>query len=114
MADKPAQVKCVVWDLDGTIWEGTLSEGGAGCLRQGVLETIHELDRRGILHSLASKNDPPHSMKKLEEFGLAPYFLFPPISLGPTSPALPTILPPPTPQSDAVALLGCHAFLRGE
>ena len=29
MADKPAQVKCVVWDLDGTIWEGTLSEGGA-------------------------------------------------------------------------------------
>src|SRR5699024_7913280 len=82
MADKPAQVKCVVWDLDGTIWEGTLSEGGAGCLRQGVLETIHELDRRGIIQSIASKNDAPNAMKKLEEFGIADYFLCPQISWG--------------------------------
>ena len=60
MADKPAQVKCVVWDLDGTIWEGTLSEGGAGCLRQGVLETIHELDRRGSSSPL-----PPKTMRPM-------------------------------------------------
>ena len=114
MADKPAQVKCVVWDLDGTIWEGTLSEGGAGCLRQGVLETIHELDRRGIIQSIASKNDAPNAMKKLEEFGIADYFLCPQISWGPKSAAIQTILTTLNLKSEAVAFVDDNAFERDE
>lgn len=51
-------VKCVVWDLDNTVWDGVLLEDGDGRpLRPGVREAIEELDRRGILQSIASRND---------------------------------------------------------
>ena len=76
MADKPAQIKCVIWDLDGTVWAGTLSEGGAGELRPGVLDTIRELDRRGIIQSVASKNDGPSGwrLSVLRTISCAPRF----------------------------------------
>ena len=76
------QVKCVVWDLDNTIWEGILLEGGANRLREGVLEVIMELDRRGILQSVASRNDFNHAMARLESFGIAGYFLCPQVNFG--------------------------------
>ena len=50
------RIKCLVWDLDRTLWEGILSEGGGTALREGVKEALEELDRRGILFSIASKN----------------------------------------------------------
>lgn len=79
---KKRNVKCMVWDLDNTLWEGTLLEGGVERLRPGVLEIMRELDRRGILQSLASKNDPDHAMTKLQELGVAEYFLYPQIHWG--------------------------------
>ncbi|MFD6091119.1 HAD-IIIC family phosphatase [Oerskovia sp. NPDC060338] len=77
----PAEkVKCVVWDLDDTLWEGVLSEGGGARLRPGVQEIIHELDRRGILSSIASKNEPERARARLTELGVEEYFVFPQIS----------------------------------
>lgn len=75
-------IKCVVWDLDETLWEGILLEGGAGRLRDGVRETILELDRRGILQSIASRNIHDDALRRLEELGLAEYFLYPQINFG--------------------------------
>jgi FkbH-like protein len=72
-------VKCVVWDLDDTLWQGILLEGGAAQLRPGVREAVEELDRRGILQSIASRNDRAAAISKLNEFGLAEYFLYPQI-----------------------------------
>ncbi|MDR1136242.1 MAG: HAD-IIIC family phosphatase [Clostridiales Family XIII bacterium] len=69
------KIKCVVWDLDGTIWDGVLIEGGGKALRKGVREIIEELDRRGILQSIASKNDYDEAWKRVERFGLDEYFL---------------------------------------
>ncbi|MYU15363.1 HAD-IIIC family phosphatase, partial [Streptomyces sp. SID8361] len=54
-------VKCVVWDLDNTLWKGTLLEDGEVRLFDGLREVIEELDRRGILQSIASKNDHDHA-----------------------------------------------------
>jgi FkbH-like protein len=73
------KIKCVVWDLDQTVWEGVLLEDGCVALRPGVRETIETLDARGILHSIASRNDPELAMARLKELGLAEYFLFPQI-----------------------------------
>ncbi len=73
------KVKCLVWDLDETLWEGTLLESPEVKLKEGVSEVIRELDRRGILLSIASKNDYGDAMKKLEEFGLDQYFIYPQI-----------------------------------
>ncbi|HEX9063065.1 MAG TPA: HAD-IIIC family phosphatase, partial [Clostridia bacterium] len=74
------KVKCVVWDLDNTIWEGILSEDREVRLKPGIKGIIETLDDRGILQSIASKNDYDDAMKKLREFGLEEYFLYPQIS----------------------------------
>jgi FkbH-like protein len=84
-AGKP--VKCVVWDLDNTLWEGILVEDGLTNLRlkRGIPEVIKELDQRGILHSIASKNNLEEAIQALRKFGLEEYFLCPQISWGPKS-----------------------------
>jgi FkbH-like protein len=75
-------VKVVVWDLDETLWHGTLLEGDDVRLRDGVVDLLATLDGRGILHSLASRNDHDHAMGKLRELGVADFFLYPQIGWG--------------------------------
>lgn len=74
------KIKCLVWDLDNTLWNGTLLENDDVKLKDGVVEIIKELDRRGILLSIASKNEYDHAFKKLESFGISQYFIYPQIS----------------------------------
>ncbi len=69
----------VVWDLDNTLWEGVLLESDDVRLRPGIASVIATLDERGILHSIASKNEPEPALEKLREFGLHDYFLCPQI-----------------------------------
>jgi FkbH-like protein len=71
--------KCVVWDLDNTIWDGVCLEGTVS-LRRGVAAAIRDLDLRGILHSIASRGDEETARKTLKGFGLDAYFLVPQIS----------------------------------
>ena len=83
VSEKPAaQVKCVVWDLDNTLWNGTLietEEPETLQLNKGVLEIVQELDRRGIIQSVASKNDMDAAWPVLDKLGLTEYFLYPQI-----------------------------------
>jgi len=72
-------VKCVVWDLDNTIWDGILMEDPVVRLKPRVRDVLDTLDRRGILHSIASRNDRDLALAKLREFGIADYFLYPEI-----------------------------------
>ncbi|MCU0532557.1 MAG: HAD-IIIC family phosphatase [Hydrococcus sp. Prado102] len=69
-------IKCVVWDLDNTIWNGVLLEGDRISVTPSVVEIIKTLDSRGILQSVASKNDYNNAIVKLQELGLAEYFLY--------------------------------------
>lgn len=75
-------VKCVVWDLDNTVWDGTLSEGDNVSLRPGVLDAIVALDERGILNSVASRNEQSAALAALEHLGIAAYFVAPKINWG--------------------------------
>jgi FkbH-like protein len=86
-----APVKCVVWDLDNTIWNGTLIEGDELTLRPGIAELLKYLDDRGILMSIASKNNFEPAVAKLREFGIADYFLYPQIDWLPKSQKIKTI-----------------------
>lgn len=81
-------IKCVIWDLDDTLWRGTLAEGDDVIVCDSVRETILTLDRRGILQSIASKNDFEHAWAKLVELRLDQYFLHPQISWGNKSDAV--------------------------
>jgi methoxymalonate biosynthesis protein len=87
----PDIVKCLVWDLDNTLWTGTLLEGGATELAAPVREVIEQLDARGILQSVASKNDHEPAWQRLVDLGIADYFLHPQIGWGTKSAAIRTI-----------------------
>lgn len=74
------KIKCVVWDLDNTVWSGILMEDEDVVLRENVKKVIQYLDKIGILQSVSSKNDYEQAKKKLEEFGLWEYFIYPQIN----------------------------------
>jgi methoxymalonate biosynthesis protein len=75
-------VKCLVWDLDNTLWQGTLLEDPEVRLSREVRDVIVELDSRGILQAIASKNDYDLAWRRLEELGVAEYFVHPQINWG--------------------------------
>jgi FkbH-like protein len=77
------KIKCVVWDLDNTIWDGILLEDKEVKLRENVINVIKILDERGILNSIASKNEHEIALAKLKEFGILDYFLAPQINWNP-------------------------------
>jgi len=81
------KIKCIVWDLDHTLWDGVLVEDGPERLqlKPGIADVIEALDRRGILHSVASKNNPEDALQVVKKFGLDQYFLCPQISWQPKS-----------------------------
>lgn len=85
MPEKPKLIKCLVWDLDNTLWQGTLLEDPEVQLVPGIRDVIAELDSRGILQSIASKNDYDLAWPRLEQLGVAEYFVHPHIGWGPKS-----------------------------
>jgi len=77
----PPHVKVVAWDLDNTIWDGILVEDGADNLKlkPGIIDVIKELDNRGILNTVVSKNNPEDAWSQLQKIGLDKYILYPKI-----------------------------------
>jgi FkbH-like protein len=84
------KVKCVVWDLDNTLWDGILVEDGPEKLtmKREIRQIIKELDRRGILQSIASKNNYDEALAVLKRFEIDDFFLAPQISWLPKSDAI--------------------------
>jgi FkbH-like protein len=114
--DKKSQsmpkIKCVIWDLDNTLWDGILIEDGPSNLRlkPGIREVIEELDRRGILQSVASKNNPSDAINVLKSWNLAEYFLFPQISWNPKSESIASIIQQMNLGADSVLFLDDSSF----
>ncbi len=75
VAVEPPAIKCVVFDLDNTLWQGTLVEAGGTEVAPGARRVLDELDRRGILLAVASKNDPGLARERLRRFGLDKMFI---------------------------------------
>ncbi|MFF3484395.1 HAD-IIIC family phosphatase [Streptomyces sp. NPDC002701] len=67
-------VKCLVWDLDDTLWDGVVLEGDRPRPFTVAVETLRTLDRRGILHAVASRGHPRTSAAHLAHHGLAELF----------------------------------------
>lgn len=72
-------IKLVVWDLDDTLWHGTLSEGEI-FLPEKCKLLIQELTDVGIVNSICSKNDAENAICKLKDLGIWEYFVFASIS----------------------------------
>ncbi|WP_432839331.1 HAD-IIIC family phosphatase [Dactylosporangium sp. CA-092794] len=107
-------VKCLVWDLDNTLWHGTLLENDELTLVPEAVAALRALDERGILHSVASRNDPGAALAKLEEFGLAGYFLYPQIGWDPKSASIKAIATELNIGIDSLAFIDDQPFEREE
>lgn len=79
------KIKCVVWDLDNTLWKGILVEDKNVQVNQQLVELIKHLDSCGIVNSIVSKNNIEQVEKKLIEFGISDYFVFKKVNWEPKS-----------------------------
>lgn len=71
------RIKLIIWDLDETLWEGTLSDNVSTQLRTEFVEFINDSLDRGIVHSICSKNDFEITKQQLVSLGLWDLFVFP-------------------------------------
>src|SRR5690625_229271 len=110
---KVQKIKCVVWDLDNTIWDGILIEENV-TLRKNIIHTIKALDERGILQSISSRNDYDIAMRQLKAFGLEEYFIYPQINWWNKSASLSKIARLINIGIDTLAFIDDQAFERDE
>jgi FkbH-like protein len=108
------RIKCVVWDLDDTLWRGVLLEDPDVVVRPEIVDTVRALDRRGILNSIASRNDAALAGRRLAAAGIAELFLAPQIGWGPKSDALRRIAADLHFGLDALAFVDDQPFERAE
>jgi FkbH-like protein len=82
------KIKLVIWDLDDTLWKGILAEGDDIVSYTSRFEIVRELNRRGIVSAIVSKNEFEKTKARLEEFGYWDDFVFPRISFDPKGPVI--------------------------
>lgn len=70
----PPVVKCLVWDLDDTIWDGVALEHDAGAPKPDVFRALDALDQRGILHAVASRGEHEVAAAHLKLHGIDDMF----------------------------------------
>ena len=107
-------IKCVVWDLDDTLWKGTLLEDDDVEPVEEAIEVIRELDRRGILNSIASRNDEATALEKLRHLGIDELFLYPQINWGAKHASVAKIARDLNIGTDAIAFVEDQAYERDE
>lgn len=73
------EVKCIIWDLDMTLWEGVLLEGPV-FLSEERKRLLEQIDRCGVIQTVCSKNRFQDAKDKLTGLGIWDYFIAPMIS----------------------------------
>lgn len=68
-------IKLIIWDLDDTLWAGTLSEGGVK-LPNEHRNLIENLTDCGIINSICSKNDYDSTVVELKKLEIWEHFVF--------------------------------------
>lgn len=85
-------VKLVIWDLDDTLWRGTLAEGDEVELFERRAELIRAFNRHGVVSSICSKNSFDAARARLIDLGLWDEFVFPRIAFDPKPQAIAGLL----------------------
>lgn len=70
-----SKIKLIIWDLDETFWNGTISEQKVAPVKQAC-DLVLLSSKKGIVNSICSKNDEKPCIDKLKEWGLDKYFVF--------------------------------------
>ncbi|MFI5819285.1 HAD-IIIC family phosphatase [Streptomyces rishiriensis] len=113
----PNRIKCVVWDLDGTLWDEIAVESATDALptpRAGTLAAIDALAALGVLSSIASRSA-PSVLDRLEAVpALRSRFLAPQVSWQDKSESLRTIAKDLGIAVDALLLVDDSPYERAE
>lgn len=104
------KIKCVVWDLDNTLWDGTILEDKTVRPFQHIVDCIKTLDERGILHSIASRNNYEDAIQCLKQLGLEQYFIYPQIHWGDKSQSIGEIIKKINISADTIAFVDDQPF----
>lgn len=104
-------IKCVIWDLDNTLWNGICLEDPEVSPREGIREVLGELRGRGIAQSIASKNE-PEALEFVERFGLSEFFVYPHVNWEPKEENIRQIAETLNIGLDAVAFVDDNPFER--
>lgn len=88
MTARPVTVKCLVWDLDDTVWDGVVLERDGAAPKPEVLRTLRVLDERGILHAVASRGELAAATEHLRRHGIEDMFSAIQVGWGPKSDAV--------------------------
>ena len=86
------KVKLVVWDLDETFWQGTLTSEVPIEPLEKNFEIVRKLTDAGIINSICSKNDFQPVKEKLMAWNIWDYFVFPSIDWTPKGERLKNLL----------------------
>jgi FkbH-like protein len=84
-------VRLIIWDLDDTFWQGTLSEGPVTPIAAHLL-LVKTLNERGIMSSICSKNHFDAAATVLKNLGVWGEFIFPEIAFAPKAPMVQRIV----------------------
>ena len=85
-------IKLVIWDLDDTLWRGTLADGDDVVLFEHRADLVRRLNQHGVVSSICSKNDAETAKTKLEAFGLWDEFVFARIAFAPKGEVIASII----------------------
>lgn len=86
--DLAKSIKLIIWDLDDTLWQGTLDDADSIVLYENRVEALRKLNNSGIVSAICSKNDFEKAREKLEALGLWDEFVFPRIAFVPKGAAI--------------------------
>lgn len=110
------KVKCVAWDLDNTLWNGTLVEMGEKGIRipPENISLIRKLDKRGVIQTIVSKNSHDEAWRVIQKNDLEKYFIYPAINWSAKSENLGQIAKKLNINVNSFALIDDSEFERSE
>lgn len=111
--EKKKKIKCVAWDLDNTLWNGVFIEDKVK-FKDGIIDIIKELDSRGIVNSIVSKNNEEEILKFLKKNNIDEFFVMPQINWNPKSININNLVKQMNIGIDTIAFIDDSPFEREE
>ncbi|MGN2639510.1 HAD-IIIC family phosphatase [Nocardia takedensis] len=110
---RPA-LRCLVWELDNTLWDGVVLDATSTAPKPEALRTLRALSGRGIWHAVASRSDRDKTLDKLYRHGVYEMFSALEIGWGPKSASILRIARTLGLSLDAIAFVDAEPVERAE
>ena len=107
-------IQLVIWDLDDTVWKGTLHYNDDLVLKKGVKEALKEITKQGKVNAICSRNDEKDALPLLKKFDIDKYFKIKKINWNPKSQSIREIIEQTGIEEERALFIDDDAFQRAE